>query len=326
MNYISYDLKTKKSYKNEHSFFLWVCIFFVLILGLGSGNDAYSQEFECMANMSPPATQAQSTDIGIYQQINKDLNDYMNKTKFTDNTIAANERIKLTINITLSSITGDLLEGTMAIKALRPVFNSSYETVIFSFNETQFRVNYTQGSTLVFSENSYTGNFTTLLNFYAYMVLGYDFDSFSLNGGQPYFEKARNQFNLAQGANEPNWNVSSSRMSKYWLITYVLDNSHKSFHNIMYSYHRDGLDKMSEDVNAGRLVILECVKELYKLWQQNPTSALVRNFIDMKSQTNNSEIVNIMKKASDQDKQQFVQMMTQIDPSNASTINTIFEP
>jgi len=299
---------------------------FFLIFTLGSIiQPALAQEFQCNANISPPPTQQQSSDVTVYQAINKDLNDYMNKTKFTDNTFAANEKIRLNIQITLSSITGDLMEGTMSIKATRPVFNSSYETVCFTFNEKQFRVNYIQGSAIIFSENSFTSNFATTLNFYAYMVLGYDFATFSPNGGMPYFEKARNQFNLAQGANEPNWGVSSDRNGKYWLMTYALENSHKSFHSIMYTYHREGLDKMAEDVNAGRVAILECVKELLKLWQQNPTSALVRNFLDMKSQANNSEIVNIMKKASDQDKQQFVQMMSQIDPSNATTINSVFE-
>ena len=285
------------------------------------------QELEAIVMIQPPTT-TQGVDFTIFQQFQKDVTEYINRNRFTDHSFDPKERIRCNFSIILDQLPqGNIYTGSLQVKATRPVYNSSYETVIFSFNDKQFRAIYNNGEALQFSTNTYTGNLTALLNFYAFMILGFDYDSFSLNGGEPWFQKAREILQMASTHSEPGWSQGDNggRFNRFYLANNALDNTFKDFHQVMYSYHRDGLDKMSEDVNGGRIAILESLKILQKMHNDNPFSAVLRMFVELKSPQGASELVNIFRKGQPNDKQQFLQIMSQLDANNASMYTEVLK-
>jgi hypothetical protein len=295
-------------------------ILLLLMIVCGSIAHLSAQEIEAIVMVQPPTTM-QGVDFTIFQQFQKDITDYINRNRFTDHTFDPKERIRCNFTVILDQLPqGNIYTGSLQIKATRPVYNSTYETLIFNFNDKEFRANYTQGEGLIFSPNAYTGNLTALINFYMYLILGFDYDSFSLGGGQPFFQKALEQLQMASTQSEPGWGQGSNggRYNRFYLVNHALDNTFKEFHQVMYSYHREGLDKMADDVNGGRITILEALKTLQKIQNDNPFSALLRFFVELKSPQGASELVNIFRKAQPNDKQQFITIMQQLDANNGS--------
>ncbi len=296
-----------------------------LLLGL-LAHSARAAEFNCMVMVQQPTMTG--VDPMLFENMRKDLFEYMNRTKFTDHVFEGAERIRCDISIILNGMpAGDQYTANIQVRAVRPVYNSTYETVIFNFMDKDARFNYVQFQQLQFSEVSFTSNLACLLNFYAYMILGFDYDTFSLEGGDVFFEKAQNQLNLAAANNEPGWTAmeGGGRLNRYWLVENMRNNSYKAIHEVYYRYHREGLDKMAEDVNTGRAAVLEALVLMERLANQNLNLAITRLFLDTKANQQSNELINIFRRANPQDKQRFVQIMTQLDPSNASAYATVLQ-
>ena len=298
----------------------------LVLLALLLGSTAWAAEFNCMVMVQQPTMTG--VDPMLFENMRKDLFEYMNRTKFTEHVFEGAERIRCDISIILNGMpAGDQYTANIQVRAVRPVYNSSYETVIFNFMDKDARFNYVQFQQLQFSEVNFTSNLACLLNFYAYMILGFEYDTFSLEGGDVYFEKAQNQLNLAAANNEPGWTAmeGGGRLNRYWLVENMRNNSYKPIHDVLYRYHREGLDKMAEDVNTGRAAVLEALVQMERLANQNLNLAITRLFLDTKANQQSNELINIFRRANPQDKQRFVQIMTQLDPSNASTYATVLQ-
>ncbi|MCS7162706.1 MAG: DUF4835 family protein [Bacteroidia bacterium] len=281
-----------------------------------------AQELLPIVNIQAPGIQG--IDRSILQQLQRDMAQYLSTNRFSEDVFAPNERIKCLFNIILTALPDPTrFEGTMQVQAIRPVYGSTYETLTLNFNDPDFRINYSATQTLQFSDNTYVDNLTALLNFYAYLILGMDYDSFGPEAGMPFFQKALQVLNLAAAnSNEPGWQPSSNFLrSRYWLLENLLNGSYKTFHQLFYRYHREGLDKMHKDPAAAREVLLSVLQDMVRFSQENPNSVLIRAFVDMKG----TELMQAFGKALPEQKQRFVACMRQLDPNNLSVYENLLQ-
>ncbi|MCX8112772.1 MAG: DUF4835 family protein [Bacteroidia bacterium] len=282
----------------------------------------WAQELLPIVNIQAPGIQG--IDRSILQQLQQDITQYLSTNRFSEDVFAPNERIKCLFNIVITALPNPTrFEGTMQVQAIRPVYNSTYETLTFNFNDPDLRINYTATQTLQFSENTYVDNLTALLNFYAYMILGMDYNSFGPEAGLPYFQKAQQILNLAAAnSSEPGWQPTGNFLrSRYWILENLLNASYKQFHTLFYRYHREGLDKMHKDPAAAREVLLEVLQGMVKFSQENPNSTLIRLFVDVKG----TELMQAFRKAMPEQKQRFVAAMRQLDPNNLSVYENLLQ-
>ena len=278
-----------------------------------------AQEFFCSVSVQAPQLQS---DRQVYTDMQKSISEYMNFRQWSNHKFEPHERIKVTIQIIINDRPAiDYFKGSIQIRVVRPVFNSTYETVLFDIRDQQFSVKYVPFQTLEYSENSYIDNLTSILNFYAYMILAWDYDSFQENGGRDWFSKAQNTVNLAQGSQESGWRSFDASKSKYWLSENMVNSSYKKIHNILYMYHRQGLDLMEKDLQKARSNILTALKELQKLNVQNPGLYIVRVFMESKR----GEIPLIFSKAMPHEQQQILTIVENLDPSELNNYKTILE-
>ncbi len=292
----------------------WLSLLLLSLLG--------AQELLPVVNIQAPGIQG--IDRTLLQQLQRDITQYLSTNRFSEDVFAPNERIKCLINIVITGLPSPTrFEGTMQVQAIRPVYMSTYETLTFNFNDPDFRIEYSATQTLQFSENTYLDNLTALLNFYAYMILGADYDSFGPEAGIPFFQKAQQMLNLAAANSaEPGWQPGGNFLrSRYWLLENLLNSSYKAYHTLMYRYHRDGLDKMYKDPTAAREVLLEVLQGMVKFSQENPNSTLIRLFVDTKS----TELMQIFRKSTAEQKQRFVAAMRLLDPNNLSVYENLLQ-
>lgn len=274
-----------------------------------------AQELNC--RVSVQVTTVQGIDRSIFQRLENDIAQYLNNRRWTNDTYAPNERIECSLSILIGTadINNNRYEGTAQVQATRPVYGANYQTVTLNFQDKNFSINYAPFTALNFSEAAYNGNLVTLLNYYAYLILGYDYASFSPGGGVQYFQRAQNQVNLASNSGEAGWRPADGRSSRYWLTENLLNNSYRALQQVIYLYHRQGLDQLAENGDTGRDAILVSLEELQKLFQQNPDVYAIRVFLDAKT----FEIANLMKGAREDQQQRFLDIVRQVDPSNLGT-------
>lgn len=281
-----------------------------------------AQELLPVVNIQAPGIQG--IDRTVLQQLQRDITQYLSTNRFTEDVFEPQERIRCLLTIVITRAPSPTrFEGTCQVQAIRPVYQSTYETQTLNFQDPNFSIEYNPNQTLQFSLVNYVDNLTSLLNFYAYIIIGLDYDSFGEDAGIPYFQKAQQILNMAApNANDLGWTPSGNVMrSRYWLVENLLNSSYSSFHKVLYKYHRQGLDKMYRDLPTARSTILECLQSIATLQASNPNTLLVRLFIDTKS----TEILQIFRKATPEEKQQLIQYMRQIDPSNIGAYEALLQ-
>ncbi|MCX6231704.1 MAG: DUF4835 family protein [Bacteroidetes bacterium] len=273
----------------------------------------FAQEFNCNVQVSAP--QIQGTDRSVYDNLRTALYEFINNRTWTNYSFKPEERIECSIIIVVSErISQDEFKGTINIQLRRPIFHTSYNTVMLNFVDNDFQFKYTEFQTLDFVENSFTSNLTAVVAFYCYTFLGIDFDSYSLYGGSPYFEKAQNIVNLAQNAPEKGWKSFESQKNRYWIIENLLNSAYNSVRQASYRYHRLGLDAMYDNLETGRTAIAESIDLLKKAYREKPGLYSIQLFMGAKS----DEIINIFSKAAQQDKVKVINNLIEVDPANAS--------
>lgn len=277
-----------------------------------------AQELNCTINIMSP--QIQNTEKRIFETLQKDIREFMNTTRWTGDVFALEERIECSILITVGErISNDKFKATMQIQSSRPTFKTSYNTVMLNVNDQDFTFQYVESQPLQFQENQHVGNLTSVLAFYAYMIIGTDYDSFSLKGGEPYFQKALQIVNNAQNEPERGWKAFEGSRNRYWLIENMLNARYEDFRGVMYKYHREGLDVMQSDINTGRVAITECLKPLKTIRMDQPNSYLMTVFFTAKV----DEMINIFKEAFPDVKTKAANDLMQMDPANANKYQTI---
>jgi hypothetical protein len=224
--------------------------------------------------------------------------------------------------LNITSLVGNEFSGTMTVQSRRPVFNSIFYTTMFNFIDRDLRFNYVEGQPLEFSDVAHLSNLTSLIAYYIYIILGLDYDSFSLNGGTPYFQKAETIVNNAQQATERGWKAfEGNNRNRYWLVQNLLDDRYRGVREFTYRYYRIGLDRMSSRPNEARADIAEHLKLLQDVFRRKPDPYLflLQTVFDVKS----NEWVDIFSNGTPDEKTRVVRLLKEIDPSNISKYDRI---
>ncbi len=265
----------------------------------------------------------------VFTTMQKGLNDFFNNRKWTTDEFSPSERIDMNIliNLTGNNVGGDKesYSATMSIQATRPVFNSGYSSTLVNYIDKEVVFHFTEFNTLRFDDNQVSGtdamsaNITAVLAYYAYMVLGFDYDSFAPEGGTAYFKKAQNVVsNAPEGKSITGWKAVENTRNRYWIVDQVLNNRFDEVRSFWYNMHREGLDSMYIKPNESRTRILVNLKKLYNVSRENPNSILLQFLFNAKS----DEILHLLSQAPKNERPQYITLLTAMDVPNASKYNS----
>lgn len=278
----------------------------------------YTQELNCQVTILTP--QIQASDKTIYDNLQTELRDFLNNRKWTNEEYLNQERIECSIVITISErVSTDEFKASIQIQSRRPVYNSSYNSPMFNHQDNDFSFRYVQDQTLEFDESNINSNLTAVLGYYAYIIIGLDFDSFSPEGGTPYFAKAQTIANNAQRLSERGWKAFETSRNRYWLVENLLNVSFKPMRAFIYSYHRQGFDKFTDNIADARSSITDNLSELKKVYQDKPNSFLMQVFFTSKA----DELINLFSQATNDEKNRALQVLTLVDPANTLKYQSI---
>ncbi|MGB4655444.1 MAG: DUF4835 family protein [Bacteroidales bacterium] len=280
------------------------------------------QEF--MIHVSVNSRQVDGTERKVFQTLQQDLYEFVNSRNWTNHQFKPEERIEGSISITIDErISGDQFKGRINVMSKRPVYKSSYYTTLLNIQDKDFEFKYIEYEPLEYIENTFTSNLTGVVSYYLYIILGFDFDTFSPYGGTPYFEKARNIVNAAQNSNEAGkgWKAFEGIRNRYWLVENLLNSSHNKIRSGLYKYHLEGLDIMSENIELGRGAVNEFMEDLQETNRSKQGLYSVQVVLDAKR----DEIINIYSEAPPMDKSRAVNILKEIDPANTSRYQQILQ-
>ncbi|MEP2773943.1 MAG: DUF4835 family protein [Fulvivirga sp.] len=279
-----------------------------------------AQELNCRVTIN--ADQVQTTDRRIFKDMETAFSNFLNNTKWTSDIFETNEKIKCNLLITLQNPTSiGNYQATVQIQSARPVYNSNYESILLNFADRDWQFEYVESQPLNFNENIYTSNLTSLLAFYAYIIIAMDYDSFSQLGGGEFYRKALNIATNAQAANRPGWNTLGSTRNRYWLIENLTNSQMQDIRVGLYEYHRLGLDTFEQSPDESRKTILSVLEKIRKVRKTYPNSIFVIAFLDAKS----DELINIFSEGNIQVRRQAFDILAEIDPSKRNDYEKIIK-
>lgn len=291
----------------------FVCLFVVAWLGLPL---AQAQEFNAQVTVNTP--KIQSVDPKLFRNLETTLEEFLSTRNWVDDDFEPEERIDLNIVITINQeVSQTYFKGEMTIQASRPVYNTGYNSVLFQTLDKDFEFSFQEYERLDFSENTYTSNLTSTLAFYAYVILGMDYDSFSEMGGEVYLQKAQDILNTVPRGSVPGWTASGTiNRSRYWLIENLLNPRMQDMRRAMYQYYLLGLDRIAQEDQAakGLTAVLKALKTIEAANQSNPNSMWVQIFSDAKK----DEIINLFQVADFNTKRQVYSIMVKLDGQRAN--------
>jgi hypothetical protein len=255
---------------------------FLAILSL---NFAFSQEL--LSTVQVNSQQLGGSNTQVYKTLEKNLRDFINNTSWTGKKLKNFEKIKCNLAIVISEKAGsNNYKASIVVQAVRPVFNTTYDTPLLNLNDTNFSFDYTENENLVFNERQFSGkNLIDVISFYVYTILGYDGDSFKIQGGQPYFEKAQKISNNSQNQNFAGWSMIEGPKTRAALIDNILKPEQKTLRNVYYTYHIAGLDNMGKQNQASaKKTIADGLMQLKNYENNFQLNYPINIFIDTKKQ------------------------------------------
>ncbi len=280
-----------------------------------------AQELDCRVQVSANAIQ-ENSNRQMFDEMRTAIYEFMNNTKWTNHVFKQDERIECNILITLSErISSDEFKGTIQVQSSRTIFNTSYKSPVFKYLDKDFHFKYVQFEPIEFNINSHRDNLSSVLAYYAYIILGMDYDTYGMKSGNEFFAKAEKIVQNAQNAQETGWKAYESTKNRYWLVENLMNDAFSPVREAMYVMHRQGLDRMSEKQEAGRTSIEEAIDGLKAVHNRKPGSFLMSIFTGTKS----SEIINIFKEGFPDQKNRVIRIMSEIDPANSSKYDAIMK-
>jgi hypothetical protein len=282
---------------------------------LAGSPEGAAQELNC--NIQISAQQIQGSNRQVFETMQRDLYDFMNNTVFTNHVFSYAERIECNILINLTDqLSADEFRGTIQIQLGRPVFNSTYNSTLLNFVDNNFQFRYVEFQPLEFDPNSHRTNLISVLQYYAYIILGMDYDSFSPLGGTEYFQIAEKIVSNAQNAPEPGWKPfdGSRNRNRYWLVKNILDKEYEPVRQFIYEYNIRGLDLMESRIPDARINIESALRKLQQVYRRQPDPYMYYLQIVIDAKTD--EIVNVYSEAFPEEKTRIIQILAEIDPAN----------
>ncbi|MEO1653204.1 MAG: DUF4835 family protein, partial [Bacteroidota bacterium] len=250
----------------------------------------------------------QGSEREIFTDLQKQITSFLNNRKWSSDEFGKGEQINCDLLITLQrSPQINRFEGIAQLQSTRTIYNTNYESSLLFFVDRNFNFTYQEGQPLIFNENAFTDNLTSMLAFYAYVVLAMDYDSFRKLGGNPFVEAAFNVVNAAQSTSDAGWRRTQNTRSRFWLSENLNSQQMIPFREIIYSYHREAMDNYLSDPDKSRAIILEGLKKIQEVNRSKPSSLLVSIFFDAKS----AEIVNIFKESTPETRKELRDLLVQ---------------
>lgn len=280
----------------------------------------FGQELRCTVEVNTSAIEG--TNKSVFETLQQSITDYLNETKWTNTVFSPNEKIECRFFLTVTEYTGDRIKGDLQVQLSRPVYNSSYSTTLFNFKDTKIEFDYREGEPLVFSENLWTNNLLGILDYYAYLFLALDFDSFSLKGGEPYFEKMATIVQQAQSSGEIGWRTFEDTRNRSAVLSAFTDASTSGLRDLYYQYHRKGLDEMVTSPDKGRATITESLENIKNIYDRSPMSVGLAIFRDAKL----DELVNLYSKAPQSERDDVYELLQPIYPTDREQLEKIKNP
>jgi len=284
-------------------FYLFVLLFTVV---------CSAQELNC--NLVINADQTGRQNEQIFKTLERSLSDFINKTTWTNKVYKPQERINCGMVITISERNVDNFTATIQVQSSRPVYNSTYDSPVFNFNDKDFEFSYVEFQNLTLNPNQFDSNLVSVISYYVYIILEIDADTFSRNGGTEYYNQAKNVVNVAQGAGYKGWNPLDGLQSRYQLIDQLLSPTYKEYRSVMYSYHRTALDEMNESPIRAKERLVMVLNQLKKMHSRRPNSFIQRTFFDAKS----DEIADVFSDGPKVRITELVETLNKISPNNTS--------
>ncbi|MBD5270056.1 MAG: DUF4835 family protein [Muribaculaceae bacterium] len=294
-------------------------IFGAALLAWGSA-DASAQELNCTVEVN--SSQIEGTNKSVFESLQSSINDYFNETRWSNATFSPVERIECRFFLTVKEYDNDRIKGDIQVQLSRPVYNSTYTTTLFNFRDTRVEFDYRDGDPLIFNENSFDNNLTAILNYYAYLLLAIDFDSFSPNGGQPFFDKAAAVVQQAQSLGEIGWRTFEDNKNRSAVLSSFTDANTSAVRKMNYEYHRKGLDEMVTSPDKGRSAITEAIKAIGSVYENAPMSVALSIFRDSKL----DELVNVYSKAPQSERDEVYELLKRVYPTDTERLDKIKNP
>ncbi len=278
---------------------------------------------ELLARVSVVASRVNSTvDKKIFATLQTQLNNLLNNRKWTNDQFQPNEKIECSFMLNIESIVeANIYKATLTVQAARPVFNSSYNAALVNFIDADVTFKYVEFQPVEFNESRVQGtdasaaNLTAIFAYYAYMIIGLDYDSFSPKSGEPFYRKAQNIVNNApEGRNVSGWRVFDGSRNRYWLNENLINSKYNIIHDIIYSYYRSALDKLFDAEPEARANMLQTITQLQAFNKENANTMILQFFLQGKFQ----ELVGVFKKGTGEQKARAVDILSEIDVINAT--------
>lgn len=291
----------------------------ILALMLLTGAAAASaQELNCTVEIN--SDKVEGTYKQVFETLRQAIADYMNTTVFTNTQFAANEKIECRMYFTISEYSEDgIAKGDLQVQTIRPVYNSSYTTTLLNFKDTKIDFSYRENEPLVFSLSQQESQLTAILNFYAYLFLALDFDSFSPRGGDPWWERIKTIVQMAQSSGEVGWKAFEDTKNRSAVLSAFTDAGTESIRDMIYTYHRRGLDEMAVSPDKGRAALLESLKAVADVYEHAPMSVALSMFKDAKF----DELVNVCSKAPAEERTRVYNLLEPIYPTEQTRLEEI---
>ncbi len=281
---------------------------------------SFSQELNCRVIVN--AQQVQTTERAVFAEMETEFAQFLNTTKWTNDSFEEEEVISCNLVITISEMPSiGVFRASVQVLSSRPVYGSSYESVILNFADRDWDFEYVQSQPLRFNENTFTSNITSMLAYYAYMIIGFDYDTFSELGGTPHFENAFKIVNNAQQTNYTGWQQFNSVRNRYWLVENLQNPQLEPIRKALYNYHRNALDIITDDRQKAEKTILEALSGIQRANRARPRSILTISFMDAKS----GELQQLFSESNLATRRQAYNLLSNIDPSRTDEYKSLIE-
>ena len=287
---------------------------FLLLLFVGV---IQAQQLNCSVQIN--SDKIASTNNQIFKNLQTSISDFVNKTDWTGEEYKQHEKIDCSMVVIVNTYDSNQFSATLQVQSTRPIFNSTYASPVFNFNDNDFSFRYIEFENLQFNPNSFDSNLVSVLAYYSYMILGFDADTYTLMGGNKNYETAQQIMSVSQQSGYKGWSQSDNNQNRYFLVSDVLSGTFDAYREALYQYHREGLDLMSADQKAAKETVMVSVNTLSKIYKVRPNAFLTRVFFDAKV----DELVSILSGGPRVSMAETIDTLNKLSPLNVSKWSTI---
>lgn len=283
--------------------------------------NGYSQELNCQVSLiSNIKTEVTSAEKELFEELKQAVTDLMNNTQWTNEKFKVEERINCQLQLQINTINNGDFTGSIQVQSSRPVYNGSYNTTLFNFQDDNLDFKYVKGSQIIYSKNQFRDNLSSVLAFYAFYIIALDFDSFSKQGGTKYFQEAQQIVTNAQTSSSKGWKSNEQgKKNRYWLVENALQQLFEPLRECYYEYHRLGMDHLYDKPDDAKKAIYTTLDKLSKVSAARPNTINIINFAYCKL----NELKNLYATAKPEEKTQIVAVLKKIDPTNSTKYEEI---